>query len=96
MHRARERLDDLRSLVKRLGLAADLLGEGAARKILEREIRQSLVFADLENPDEIGVLNGGDRFRLDLERARSSGRALTPPRIILKATNRSSRGCRAL
>ena len=67
VHRTGKDLDDPGGLVDRLGLAADLLGEAAAGEEFEREIGQAVVFADLEDLDDVGVFDRGDRFRLDLE-----------------------------
>ena len=67
VHRTGEHLDDAGGLVDRLGLAANLLREVAAGKEFEREVWHTVVFANLEDLDDVGVFDRGDRFRLGLE-----------------------------
>ncbi len=60
-------LDDPGRVLDRLGLAADPIRQAAAGEILEREVRQAVVPADLEDLDDVRVVDGGDRAGLGLE-----------------------------
>ncbi len=96
VHRPGQDLGDPGRLADRLRLAGDLPRQAAAGQVLEREVGQAIVLADLENPHDVGVLDRGDRLGLGFEPGEVFRLALPPRRIIFKATNRSSRICRAL
>ena len=80
VHRTGQDFDDPGGLIDRLGLAVNLLSETAASQVFEREIGQAVVFADLEDLDDVGVFDRGDGLRLDLEPGEILGPSAWPRR----------------
>jgi hypothetical protein len=66
-HRPGQQFGGQRRLAGRLGLAGDLLGEAAAGQVLQGEVRQAIVLADLEDLDDVRVLQSRDGLRLGVE-----------------------------
>ncbi len=69
----RQRLHRLGGGAGRLRLAGRLLGQVAALDELQRQERQTVVFADLMNLDDVGVTEGGDGLGLGLEAGAGRG-----------------------
>ncbi len=67
MHGVGQNLGDPGGLIDGLGLAADLAGEAAAGKVFERQIREAVLLANLEDLDDVRVFDRGDRLRFCLE-----------------------------
>ena len=67
VHGPGQRLDDPRRVLDGLRFAGDPLRQAASLEELQREIRQAVVLADLEDLDDVGVVDGGDGAGLGLE-----------------------------
>ena len=67
VHGPGQRLDDPRRVLDGLRFAGDPLGQAASLEELQREIRQAVVLADLEDLDDVGVVDGSDGAGLGLE-----------------------------
>ena len=67
MHRQGQFLHQRRGFLGRQGRAGQLSVQGAARAVFQREERQAVVFAHLENLHDVGVLQTGDGLGLDAE-----------------------------
>ena len=67
VHCPGQNLDDPGGLIDWLRLAANHVGEAAARNIFEREIREPVLLADREDLDDIEVFDCGNRLGFRLE-----------------------------
>jgi hypothetical protein len=66
-HRPGQRLDKFRRLGRGQRPAVEPAGDVAAAAELQREERQAVVFADLINLDDVGVLHAGEGLGFGLE-----------------------------
>ena len=67
VHGPGQRLDDPGRVLGGLRFTGDPLLQAASLEELQREIRQAVVLADLEDLDDVGVVDGGDGQGLGLE-----------------------------